>query len=173
HSDYQTNTGYYVYEKDDERYFTEVSFTGVYKGSTFVSHHLINPEAPRDKRREAMVISPTLHPTDDVIEGYMIAEIVTRNGEDIVKTNIYVDQDYREAVNGTMNISWGESWTNFRSYTFNEVAQNVYMDQVYSNNTAGMLHGSPEALQVAVGDFTLKEFREDKMDKWGPSIFMQ
>lgn len=149
-------SGSYMYEEG--RYMTEFTYLGIYRGDVF-------SKVKKEGGNPVMVLTDDFDAYDGTVNSYMTSKVVERNGSEMLQTNIYVDRDFREFVEGELYVIWGGNWENYRPFRFKEVAPNVYMDTVYDNDTSRMVHGaSTSDANFAVGTFSPEEVREKDTD---------
>ena len=157
-------SGSYVYEEG--RYMTEFSYMGIYRGEVFT-------KVKKSGGQPVMVMSEDFEPYDGTLNSYMTARIVERNGTDTIQTNIYVDRDFKEFADSELYIAWGQNFENYRPFRFKEVAPNTYMDTVYDQESARLVHGSELAdANFAVGTFS-REKVEEKDTDMRAAVFMK
>jgi len=100
---------------------TVFAMQGVYNGVVFSSTFYKN-ETP------IMNISRTLHPNNDIIEGYIVQRIENEAIKDI-SSYIFVDEDWKEALPNT-HVLWGASYQYNKKYEFNPIMEGVYMMKI-------------------------------------------
>ncbi|MDY6770571.1 MAG: hypothetical protein SV186_01290 [Candidatus Nanohaloarchaea archaeon] len=145
------------------RYMTTIQGWGVYNGTAFYDDVFVR------HNRKVMAFTNRLDPDDGVMQGYLAPRMMGPKENPRLRVDIYLDQDFREQLDN-VSIMWGPrlSTATIRPYQFNEVAEGVYMDTIYENDTRRFTQAVSAAAHVYVGEV----FREMKEDGEGTLLLL-
>lgn len=133
-------------------------FTGVYRGDIFTNQTYRDP--PR------MRFTQDLQPGDGVADVHVSGYILYEEGQPVFFADIYVDDDFREEVDGNLNVAWGTNFSDkFRQYQYEEVEPGVYKDTIRDENVARFRErgpGSDGEVNVAVGNFSHEDVLQQR-----------
>lgn len=130
-------------------YVENVELVGAYAGHPFQSRYPNNQTDPVKMR-----ITDDIQPGDGIIDVWMTGRIVNASTDPAFVADVFVDDDFRDAVPGA-TLAWGPSFTeNVRPYTFAEYQSGIYRDTVVDRNTT-RFRGGDGGANVAVGNFTV------------------
>ncbi|MDY6777057.1 MAG: hypothetical protein SVU32_00200, partial [Candidatus Nanohaloarchaea archaeon] len=120
-----------------------------------------------------MEVDPTLDPNNGIVEGYLMPRFVGNGSKPVLRVDIYLDQDFREAVNFT-HVLVGQNqpaYGRLMNYSYTEVADGVYMDTIRDRKTSRFLPGvGPIVGNVFVGEV---QKAEDPLLREGTAFFLR
>ena len=137
-------------------------YRGGYKGTPFTTNYFAEEfyneslgKTPVQQEELAqkhllMKIGAEMDPTDDVINGFMLAK---RENEKFV-FYIFVDEDWRQKLEYT-NILWGDDFNNpaslhLKQFNFQKARNGIYMEKLYED--VDWFEISPVSGGIAVGE---------------------
>jgi len=125
---------------------------GYYQGAYFEKEYDLNGN-------KVMSISTSMNPSDGVIEGYAVFDIVN----DSPVFYIFVDEDWKQKVNPTI-IFYGFEHTKNKTFEFNEVSKGIYMDKIVDDKENYNQNYSMHLGSILVGDITQEKIDSKSND---------
>lgn len=137
---------------------TALEMAGAYNGNTFRDVYSEDDEP-------VIQISKRITPKDGIAEGYFVPEFTTRDGNEVVKVTVYLDDDFLDLV-PEPTIVYGWDWDNEAAFNRVEVREGLYSDSVIIDDAERMRSDQRSEIGVTVGEVPeFGEFRIDPSDK--------
>ncbi|NOQ55919.1 MAG: hypothetical protein GQ477_03895 [Nanohaloarchaea archaeon] len=143
---------------NDGLYKVKFEHMGILKGHMFLNEVVFQTE--ENETFVLLRITPDMDPKNEIPEAYIVPTIK----DDIMEINVFVDEDFRNMLENPLNIIWGSTYQNFKTYDFStEYKTGIYVNTVYDNDTERFRIGGNDA-NIFVGDATLEDAQTQNMD---------
>lgn len=146
------------------QYMTAFDLIGTYNQSTFYYGSY------EEDGRTYMSLDPHLDPDDGVLDGYMIGRLTGPSDAPTMVVEIYMDQEFRAAVDDPKLVVWNQGPDVIRTYELDmeEVARGVFHMTYNETSTTRFLPSEePSAANIFVGEVDKRDG-----DVWGGDIWM-